>query len=98
MMSPGMGTRRGSSSGPLVLVGVALVLAVAAYSVLFGGAPSSPSAGSASQTPQATATARPTTAPRPPEVAIAHDTCCAQTARFIRATWTSTETVQSAVL
>jgi len=98
-MSPGMGTRRGSSSGPLVLVGVALVLAVAAYTVLFGGAPSPPSTGSgASQAPQATATARPTTAARPPEVAIAHDTCCAQTARFIRATWTSSETVQSAAL
>ena len=92
----GMATRRGSNSGPLVLVGVALVLAVAAYSVVFGGASAPAPAGVGA--PQPSTTARATTAPRPPDVKIAHDTCCAQTARFIRATWTSSETVQSAAL
>ena len=91
----GMATRRGSSSGPLVLVGLALVIAVAAYSVVFGGASAPAPAGVGAQP---TATARPTAAPRPPDVKIVHDTCCAQTARFIRASWTSSESVQAATL
>lgn len=95
-MSPGMVTRR-SSSAPLVLVGVALVLATAAYTVLFGGLTAGPEAPGVG-VPQPSATARPTAAARPPEVTIAHDTCCAQTARFIRATWSSSEPVQAATL
>lgn len=89
-----MTTGRGSA-GPLIFVGLAFAFAAGAYLVLFG-LPSAPSTGGAA--PQATATAQPTTAPLPPEVKIAHDTCCAQAARFIRATWTSSETVQSVTL
>jgi len=100
-MSPEMGTRR-SSNGPLVLVGVAMVLAIAAYSVLFGLPSATPATPSGAPQPAATATvtatARPTVAARPPEVTVAHDTCCTQTARFIRATWSSSETAQSATV
>ena len=98
-MSSGMARRR-SSSGPLVLVGVALVVAVVAITVLFGVPSAAPPAASGAPqlTAAAAATVRPTVAARPPEVTVAHDTCCAQTARFIRATWSSSEAVQSATL
>jgi hypothetical protein len=93
-----MGARR-SSAAPLVVVGVAAAFAAAVYLTLFA-APAQPAAPSPAAGAPATiaASARPTPAPRPPEVKIVHDTCCEQTARFIRASWTSSETVTAATL
>ena len=97
-----MGTRAGGA-GPLILVGVALVFAVGAYVVLFGGGISGgePTASPGSGTPAAgtasrSATPRATVAARPPEVKIAQDTNPKQAARFLRASWTSSETITSA--
>lgn len=88
--------RTRSGAGPLLFVGLAALLALGAFFVLFG-LPAAP-APSAVASPVQSATPRPTAAAKPPEVAIAHDTCCAQTARFIRASWSSSEIVQSASL
>jgi len=89
-------TTRQRAAGPLILVGLAFVFAVGTYLFAFG-APGAPATSSVS-TPGATATPQPTAIPRPPTVQIAHDTCCTQTARFIRATWTSSETVTAAAV
>lgn len=89
-------TGRGGA-GPLILVGIALVFAVAGYLVVFGPPPPPAAAGPVA-TRSAVASASPTAQPRPPEVTIAHETCCAQTARFIRATWSSSEPVLAATL
>lgn len=94
-----MGTRAGGA-GPLVLVGVALVFAAGVYLVLFGGVSASdpsPVAGGTAL-PARSASARPTVAPRPPEVKIVHDTNPKQAARFLRASWTSSEAVVGATV
>lgn len=91
---------RGGGAGPLILVGVALVFGAGVYVTLFGGLPTSalsPDAGG-TRSPARTASARPTVAPRPPEVKIVHDTDLKQAARFLRASWTSSEVVTAATV
>jgi hypothetical protein len=77
-----------------VMVGVAMLFAGAVYGMILGvlpvGAPAPvpPVAISATPTPSPT--------PKPPEVKVIHETCCKQAARFLSATWTSTEKVTAA--
>ncbi|HET8567928.1 MAG TPA: hypothetical protein VFM93_02950 [Candidatus Limnocylindria bacterium] len=90
---------RNGGAGPLVLVAVAGVLAAGAYLFLFGApfadpATSAPRGGA----PSASASPRATPAPKPPELKIAHDTCCTQAARFLSVTWTSSEPVSEAAV
>ena len=76
-----------------IMVGVALLFIGAIYASLVGALPFGPAA-LAPPAPTATPTASPTV--RPPDVKIAHETCCKQAARFLNATWTSTERVTAA--
>lgn len=94
-----MGTR-GGGAGPLILVGVALVFAAGVYMLLFGGvsAPTPSAVAGGTALPARSASARPTVAPRPPEVKIIHDTNPKQAARFLRASWTSSEVVAGATV
>lgn len=94
-----MGTR-GGGAGPLILVGVALVFAAGVYLLLFGGvsAPTPSPVAGGTALPAPSASARPTVAPRPPEVKIVHDTNLKQAARFLRASWTSSEVVAGATV
>ncbi|HKC91879.1 MAG TPA: hypothetical protein VKE23_11190 [Candidatus Limnocylindria bacterium] len=82
---------RAERAGQAVVVAVALVFAVAVVGFLFRGGRSVDDVG-ASPGPSAGATAK------APEVAVTHDTCCAQTARFFHATWQSSARVTSAKL
>lgn len=84
---------RPDAKAPMVVLGIALLFAGSVFFALFG--PSGAALGPAAA-PAPTATASPTPPPRPPEVKVAQDTCCAQTARFLRATWESSEAVRSA--
>jgi len=89
----GMSTRA-DPRAPLVVVVLAIAFVVAGLIALGRlGEPNSPEAASG-----LTPTARPTEGPRPPTVAIAQDTCCTQTARFLRASWTSDLPVQRAAV
>lgn len=78
------------------MVAVAMLFAgsvvVYVMGALGGGEVGTPVAGS----PPPTATATP--APRPPEVKIAHETCCKQAARFLDVRWESSQPVRAATL
>jgi hypothetical protein len=71
------------------VVVVALVFAVAVGGFLFGRGPGGTDGTAATAAPSASAT------PRPPDVTFVHDTCCTQTARFLKASWTATERATS---
>ena len=73
----------------IFVVSVALLFAVGVTGFVVRGRDAP---GDAGGTPAPTAT--PT--PRPPTVKFTHDTCCAQTARYLRATWESSEKVTRA--
>ena len=75
---------RAERIGQISLVAVALVFALAVGGFLFGR-------GGATSGPVASGSPAPTATPKPPEVTFTHDTCCAQTARYLRAAWTATE-------
>ncbi len=75
---------RGERIAQVSLVAVALVFAVAVGGYLFGRGGDSGGAG-ASATPNASASAKPI------EVTFTQDTCCTQTARYLRAAWTASE-------
>lgn len=77
-----------------IMVAVALLFAGALYGMFVGILPVGPGTPAAQVTVSATPSASPT--PRPPDVKIAHETCCKQAARFLNATWTSTEKVTAA--
>ena len=66
-------------------VAVALVFALAVGSFLFGRGGGATNVAVASASPSPTATAK------PPEVAFVQDTCCTQTARFMKVSWTASE-------
>ena len=74
---------RGERIGQLALVAIALVFAVAFGGFLFGRGGGGVAVGSASPTVPA--------ALQPPEVAFTQDTCCTQTARFMKIAWTASE-------
>ena len=80
---------RAERAGQIIVVAIALVfaLAVGGFALRLGG----PTAAGPTPTPSATAAVR-------PEVTFAHETCCAQTARFLSATWQSSERVAKAAL
>ena len=85
-----------SDARPMVImVGVAMLFAGALYGWVLGILPVGPAASAPSA---AAITASPTPSPtaRPPEVKVAHETCCKQAARFLNATWSSTEKVTAA--
>ncbi len=80
---------RGERIGQISLVVLGLVFAVAVGGFLFGREGGGAGAG-ASASPSASAT------PKTPEVAFVQDTCCTQTARYLRAFWTATEKATTA--
>jgi hypothetical protein len=71
------------------LVVVALVFAVAVGGFVFGRGGGASGTGS-DATPTASGS------PKPPDVTFTQDTCCTQTARFLKAAWTSTDRVTTA--
>ncbi|HYR94123.1 MAG TPA: hypothetical protein VEP48_07950 [Methylomirabilota bacterium] len=71
------------------LVVVALVFAVAVGGFVFGRGGGAGGTGG-----EATPTA--SGSPKPPDVTFTQDTCCTQTARFLKAAWTSTDRVTTA--
>jgi hypothetical protein len=73
----------------LSLVVVALVFAIAVGGFVFGRG-GGPSGAGADATPSASGSAK------PPVVTFTQDTCCTQTARFLKAAWTSTDRVTTA--
>jgi hypothetical protein len=77
-----------------IMVGIAMLFAGALYGWVLGILP----VGTTVSAPPAAVSATPAASPtaRPPEVKIAHDTCCKQAARFLNATWASTEKVTAA--
>lgn len=84
---------RAERIGQVSVVALGLVFAVLVGGFLFG--PGDPGvvggvggAGTASPSPTASA--------RPPEVTFAQDTCCTQTARFMKVAWTSSEKATAA--
>jgi hypothetical protein len=80
---------RGERIAQISLVAVALVFAVAVGGYLFGRGGDSGGAG-ASATPSASASAKPL------EVTFTQDTCCTQTARYLRASWIASEKATAA--
>ena len=79
---------RGERIGQATLVVVALVFAYAVGGFLFGrGGGTGPGV-----------TASPTATPKPPEVTFLQDTCCTQTARFMKVAWTASEKVNAVKL
>src|SRR4029077_13646871 len=80
---------RGERIAQVSLVAVALVFAVAVGGYLFGRGGDS-GGGGASATPSASASAKPL------EVTFTQDTCCTQTARYLRAAWTASEKATAA--
>jgi hypothetical protein len=70
------------------LVVVALVFAVAVGGFVFGRGGSSGTGAGASPSTSGS--------PKPPDVTFTQDTCCLQTARFLKAAWTSTDRVTTA--
>ncbi len=81
---------RAERIGQISLVAVALVFAVAVGGFLFGRGEGATSSGGASATPAASASAK------PPAVTFTQDTCCTQTARYLRASWTASEKATTA--
>jgi len=71
------------------LVVVALVFAVAVGGFVLGRGGGGSGTGS-DATPSASGS------PKPPDVTFTQDTCCTQTARFLKAAWTSTDRVTTA--
>lgn len=79
------------------MVALALLVSTALYVVAAGPIELAPEAsGAAPARAIASATASP--APKPPAIKVEHETCCAQAARFLNATWTSSERVSAAEL
>ncbi|MBI2983194.1 MAG: hypothetical protein HYY42_03280 [Chloroflexi bacterium] len=87
-------TGRSDARPMVIMVGVAMLFAGALYGWVLGILPVGPSASAPAVVATATPTASPTA--RPPEVKISHETCCKQSARFLNATWSSTEKVTAA--
>lgn len=90
-------TGRPTGPAPLIMVALAVLVSSALYVIAAG--PSEigrDTSGQAPARPGASATASP--APKPPEIKVEHATCCAQAARFLNATWTSSERVSAAEL
>jgi hypothetical protein len=80
---------RGERIGQMALVAIALVFAFAIGSFLFGrGA----GPGGVATSPGASATPN----SKPPDVTFTQDTCCTQTARYMRAAWTASEKISAA--
>lgn len=87
-------TGRSDARPAVIMVGLALLFAGSLYGWILGLGPLDSTASAPAAVVTATPTASPT--PRPPEVKIAHDTCCKQSARFLSVRWTSTEKVDAA--
>ena len=77
--------------GQAIVVMFGLVFAITVGGFILRGGPAEVGIG-ATPTPSASATAK------APEVKFTHDTCCTQTARFVRATWESSERAAKAAL
>lgn len=89
----------GRPAGPaaLIMVALAVLVSTALYVVAAGpGRPATDANGPEPARAGATAAAAP--ALKPPEVKVEHATCCTQAARFLNATWTSSERVSAAEL
>ena len=82
---------RAERIGQLAVVSAGLIFAILVTGFLFGRGAERPAGAAASATtPAATASAT------PPTVTFAQDTCCTQTARFMKVTWTASEKATSA--
>ncbi|MGH2492920.1 MAG: hypothetical protein ACRDF9_15595 [Candidatus Limnocylindria bacterium] len=77
--------------GQAIVVMIGLVFAITVGGFILRGGPAEVGIG-ATPTPAASPTAK------APEVKFTHETCCTQSARFIRATWESSEKVTKAAL
>jgi len=80
---------RGERIGQMTLVAIALVFAFAIGNFVFGRAAAP---GGIGASPGASATPN----SKPPDVTFTQDTCCTQTARYMRAAWTSSEKITAA--
>jgi hypothetical protein len=83
---------RAERLGQISLVALALAFAIAVGGFLFGRGESGVAAPGTSATPSATVAAA------PPTVTFVQDTCCTQTARFLRAAWTASERATAAAV
>ncbi len=83
---------RAERLGQISLVVVALVFAIAVGGFLFGRGGGDVAGPGTGASPSAT------TASSPPAVTFVHDTCCTQTARFLRAAWTASERASAATV
>jgi len=80
---------RGERIAQMVVVAVAVVFAVGVGGFLFGRGGGGSNGSAASASPSASPS------DSKPEVVFSQDTCCTQTARFLRAEWTSTAKANS---
>ena len=80
---------RGERIGQMTLVAIALVFAFAIGNFVFGRAAAP---GGIGASPGASATPN----SKPPDVTFTQDTCCTQTARYMRAAWTASEKITAA--
>lgn len=78
----------------VVMVVAAIVFAAAVYGRVTGALP----IGVGAPSPTVAVTATPSPTPSGPTIAITHDPCCSQTARFLNAAWTSTQPVSAVTL
>ena len=81
---------RAERIGQATFVVLALVVAVAVGGLLFGRGGDSGAGSGATSSPTATPNSK------PPEVTFVQDTCCAQTARFLKASWSVAEKATTA--
>jgi hypothetical protein len=77
-----------------IMVGLAILFAGTIFGSVLGITPLPVGA----PEPVRTGSPTPSPAPKPPEVKILHETCCKQAARFLNATWESTERVTAATM
>ena len=78
--------------GQAVVVMVGLVFALTVGGFILRGGPATSASDGTTPTPAASPSAK------APEVKFTQDTCCTQTARWMRASWESSEKVQKAAV
>lgn len=77
-----------------IMIGLAILFAGTIWVAILGGAPLPVGA----PAPATTSTATPSPTPKAPDVKVLHDTCCTQTARFLNASWETSQRVITATI